>query len=137
MTNGRVGMTNQLTEEQRQTLKQALEAHSAALQEEIRSELRAADLHRAEDIMDRVRDSGDESVVDLLADIEYADIDRHVRELQANEAALRAWHDGRYGVCIDCGEPIDYERLQAYPSALRCIHCQERVEHATGRPPQL
>lgn len=65
MTNGRVGMTNPLTEEQRQTLKQAFEAHAAALQEEIRSE------------------------------------------------------------------------LQAYPSALRCIHCQERVEHATGRPPQL
>ncbi|MBS3785860.1 MAG: TraR/DksA C4-type zinc finger protein [Gammaproteobacteria bacterium] len=130
-------MSTQLTDEQRQALRQSLQAHTVALQEEIRSELRAADLHRAEDIMDRVRDSGDESVVDLLADIEYADIDRHIRELQANEAALRAWHDGRYGVCIDCDESIPYERLHAYPSALRCIRCQERVEHANGHPPQL
>ena len=130
-------MSTELTDEQRQTLRQALQAHMVALQEEIRSELRAADLHRAEDIMDRVRDSGDESVVDLLADLEYADIDRHIRELQANEAALRAWHDGRYGVCIDCDEPIPYERLHAYPSALRCIRCQERFEHANGRPAQL
>lgn len=130
-------MKTQLTDEQRQTLKQALEADSVALQDEIRSELRAADLHRAEDIMDRVRDSGDESVIDLMADIEYADIDRHIRELQANEAALRAWHDGRYGVCADCGESIAFERLKAYPSALRCVDCQAIAERPAGRPPQL
>ena len=130
-------MTEHLTAEQRQTLRHALEAEAERLREEIRGELLAADLHRAEDLADRVRDPGDESVVDLLADIEYADIDRHIQALQANEAAQRAWHEGGYGYCIDCGEPIPFARLEAFPSASRCIDCQTAVERANGRPPRL
>ncbi|WP_321276936.1 TraR/DksA C4-type zinc finger protein [Thiomicrorhabdus indica] len=30
--------------------------------------------------------------------------------------------------CNDCGEPIPKARLQASPSAKRCIVCQERFE---------
>ena len=130
-------MNENLSAEQRQTLRDALEKEQAALREEIRSEVLAADLHRAEDIADRVRDPGDESLIDLLADIEYADIDRHIQELRANEAALRAWHEGGYGICVDCGEPIPFARLQASPSASRCIDCQEAHERAGGRPPRL
>jgi RNA polymerase-binding protein DksA len=86
---------------------------------------------------DRVRDPGDEAVVDLLADLEYADIDRHIGALRATEAALRAWHDGRYGVCADCGGPIPYARLEAYPTASRCIDCQAEYERAGGPTPRL
>ena len=35
---------------------------------------------------------------------------------------------GRYGICIDCGRAIDYERLEAYPSAKRCLPCQQHRE---------
>lgn len=131
-------MTDELSHEQRKALREALENEQAALREEIRAEVLAADLHRSEEVADRVRDAGDESLVDLLADIEYADIDRHIAALRANEAALRAWHEGGYGRCVDCGEPIPFERLQALPSAARCIDCETRREQqAGGRPPRL
>lgn len=130
-------MTEHLTDAQRDTLRHALEQEAETLREAIRSEVLAADLHRAEDLADQVRDPGDESVVDLLADVEYADIDRHVQQLKANEAAQRAWHQGGYGQCVDCGEPIPFERLAVYPSASRCLDCQAKTEEAAGRPPRL
>ena len=30
--------------------------------------------------------------------------------------------------CIDCGEPIPVERLQAMPNAVRCVACQTEHE---------
>ena len=33
-----------------------------------------------------------------------------------------------YGECADCGNPIPYARLVAYPAAKRCVACQERTE---------
>lgn len=130
-------MSHHLSEEQRQALLHALEAQRLDLREEIHSEVLAADLHRAEDIADRVRDPGDEAVVDLLADLEYAEIDRHVQSLRAVEAAIRAWHQGGYGHCRDCDGAIPFARLEANPSAMRCIDCQVASEQAGGRPPRL
>jgi RNA polymerase-binding transcription factor DksA len=34
---------------------------------------------------------------------------------------------GRYGVCVACGRPIAAERLEARPSADRCLRCAERT----------
>ncbi len=42
--------------------------------------------------------------------------------LQIREA-LRRIAQGRYGVCVQCGEPIDPKRLKALPTATRCISC--------------
>lgn len=130
-------MNSTLTAEQRRALKAALEAESEQLRESIREELLAADAHRYEEVADRVRDPGDAAVTELLADLEYAEIDRHIRALQANEAALRRLDEGTYGICADCGEPIALERLRAYPSALRCLDCQSDHERRTGPPPRL
>ena len=52
-------MTDELSHEQRQALREALENEQAALREEIRAEVLAADLHRSEEVADRVRDAGD------------------------------------------------------------------------------
>lgn len=30
--------------------------------------------------------------------------------------------------CVDCDDPIDPDRLQARPAAVRCITCQEALE---------
>lgn len=131
-------MDDNLTAEQRRELREALEQQQADLRAQIREEVLAADLHRSEEIADRVRDPGDESVVDLLADIEYADIDRHIEALRTNEAALQAWHQGGYGLCADCGDPIPFARLQALPSASRCVDCEAiREDQAGGPPPRL
>ena len=32
------------------------------------------------------------------------------------------------GICIDCGDAVAYERLAAYPTAKRCLGCQQQRE---------
>ena len=73
-------------------------------------------------------DAGDQAVADLLADLGEAETTRDLGELRALEAALKRVSDGAYGLCVDCGEDIPYERLHAQPSAARCVACQQRHE---------
>lgn len=48
-------------------------------------------------------------------------------ERQARRAAeLR--HQGSYGVCESCGNPIGDDRLAAVPEATRCMACQVNFE---------
>ena len=49
-------------------------------------------------------------------------------QLQLVEEALARIPDGRFGLCRDCGEPIEPKRLQAVPWADRCLSCQEQAE---------
>jgi RNA polymerase-binding transcription factor DksA len=42
--------------------------------------------------------------------------------------ARRALADGSYGSCRECGRPIQPERLEAVPEAVRCIDCQRHLE---------
>ncbi|MGO4813493.1 TraR/DksA family transcriptional regulator [Cupriavidus sp. 2MCAB6] len=59
----------------------------------------------------------------------------HYRMELADIAAARARIGKlRYGACQDCGEPIPFPRLQAYPTARRCTPCQRKQEHMFGAP---
>lgn len=73
----------------------------------------------------RPLDGGDraqrEDAVDLLDQLDASEF----RELQAIDAALARIEAGTYGICMECGEPIEPERLEALPTATRCIHCAE------------
>ena len=81
-------------------------------------------------------DAGDESVATLITDLEQADMTRDLDEFRALEAARDRIQHGGYGECIDCANDIGYERLKAFPAALRCIHCQERHEKTYGGTPK-
>lgn len=48
--------------------------------------------------------------------------------LQLVQAALERLREGGYGLCQDCGEPIDRKRLDAVPWAPYCRSCQEKAE---------
>jgi DnaK suppressor protein len=39
------------------------------------------------------------------------------------DAALSRIAQGSYGICSDCGESIDGDRLSILPEAIRCINC--------------
>jgi len=122
-----------LTKTQIDELQTLLRDRHAKLLEEIRDELaRSGDQHYI-DLAGAVTDLGDDSVADMLADLEAAHVDRQVNEVRDVEAALARIKSGEYGVCIDCGEHIVFKRLQAYPTAKRCIQCQEqREKHYAG-----
>ena len=58
----------------------------------------------------------------------HAEQGRDTQELQAIGDALDRLDAGRYGECVDCGCDIPLARLQAEPSAARCVACQQRAE---------
>lgn len=59
---------------------------------------------------------------------EFAMNEHETAELGAIDAALERLAQGLYGQCLDCGEVIPEARLNAYPTALRCISCQGSAE---------
>lgn len=44
----------------------------------------------------------------------------------ALQLALSRIETGKYGLCLDCGEPIAVRRLQIEPAARLCIRCAQR-----------
>lgn len=49
-------------------------------------------------------------------------------KLQEVEEALQRIEDGTYGLCVDTGEEIPYERLEIVPYTKRTIEAQEKVD---------
>ena len=118
-----------LTPSQHEQLVMQLKRDYQALLIEVRRELEnTGDQHRIDLLNSEPGDSGDESMANALADFNVAVVDRHVHELRDIEATFRCIKDATYGVCIDCGDEIGFDRLQAYPTAKRCIVCQEKHE---------
>jgi DnaK suppressor protein len=59
---------------------------------------------------------------------EFAINEHETAQLEDLAAALQRTDAGTYGQCTDCGVTIPPERLNAYPTAKRCIACQTRRE---------
>ncbi len=59
---------------------------------------------------------------------EFAMNEHETAELGDIAAALERMDVGTYGHCTDCGVTIPTERLNAYPTAKRCIDCQTVAE---------
>lgn len=55
-------------------------------------------------------------------------MDRLARDLKLIDGALADIDAGRYGMCVECEEPIAAKRLKALPFATRCVECQARAE---------
>lgn len=105
-----------------------IEARYRALREEILKEVARARDEQYADLAGATHDTGDESLADLVADLDQAEISRDVGELRELEDARRRIADGTYGLCVDCGGDIPLERLRAQPGAARCLACQSRHE---------
>lgn len=107
----------------------ALDRRYELVVEEVRDALEKSENQQYVELLDRApADIGDQSVADELADLNLALIDRHVQEMRDIEATRARFTDGRFGVCVDCGQEIGFQRLLAYPTAKRCIACQQRRE---------
>jgi RNA polymerase-binding transcription factor DksA len=125
----------ELTRTQSARLQAALEGRYRELVGQIRDQLARADAEQAAAVTDRVRDIGDESVVDLAATLGAALVDRQVAEAREIEAALARLKTGAPNECADCGDEIGFERLAAAPTASRCLRCQtvyEKTHAGTG-----
>ena len=59
---------------------------------------------------------------------------RIIEQLTEVEHALRKFKDGTYGLCDNCGQPIDPARLEALPQANLCLSCKTlQAKNAKGK----
>jgi DnaK suppressor protein len=118
---------------------QRLRGRLRALRAKIREALLRSDTETYGELAGRVHDAEEESLADLLTDVNLAEIAREVQEVRDIDVAMRRIADHTYGSCIDCGEAIDPARLQAYPTAKRCLTCEREHElkYPARRPPKL
>ena len=129
-----------LTQSQIKKIRKELERLRGEVVEEIRSELDDRENEQISELLGRTPpDSGDFSFADALADLNVEIVDRHVHELRDIEAAWQRVEAGRYSICIECGVDTDFDRLMAYPTAERCLPCQQRhdKQYVHGRTPSL
>ena len=128
-------MTARLTDAERNGLAKALRARRKTLGAEIAAKLETQDNPALLGLRNRMEETDDWAVADLETALDVAEVSRDAGELREVEGALTRMADGTYGDCVDCGKVIPYARLEANPSAARCIACQERVESAQRRGP--
>lgn len=66
----------------------------------------------------------DENAIDSADDEVLAEMgDKTLHDLQDVRIALNRLAMGNYGICASCGGDIGEERLEALPTATRCIRC--------------
>jgi DnaK suppressor protein len=103
----------------------------AQRQAELRALLQSSlELPDGDDVPE-VLDFKDVAAQDTRAKVDEVALANATAELAQIVLALRRLDDGSYGLCEDCGEPIDPRRLRALPATPYCTACQAIHE----RPP--
>lgn len=128
-----------LDQQQALNLKTRLRERATQLRDELqRTRAKSVD-ETPSHVAERARDSEDDSFATLIVDTNLTEMERDVEELRMIDSALQRITAGTYGECIDCGQSIPIARLQAEPTAERCIQCQELHEktHLSARTPSL
>ncbi len=121
-------MESFLSNQQITAFKKQLQLRRAEILEEIRQELLRSDNEQYIELAGDVHDRGEEAVADLIYDLGFASVDRHVKEVSEIETALIRIATGVFGICIECEEEVGYDRLNVNPMAQRCYDCQKRYE---------
>src|SRR5438034_1773931 len=108
-----------LTASERAELEAKLRVRRDELRGEIAAQLKNQDDPRLVGLRNRMEDTDDWAVADAMAAMDIASVSRVLAILTDVEAALARLADGSYGECVDCGVPIPFARLSAYPAAKR------------------
>lgn len=130
-------MSQAIGDSELQRFREQLEERRSEIEADLRRELADSGEERYIDLAGQAGDLEDQALADLLVDENLTSIHRHVHELREIDVAVARIERGDYGECTDCGEPIPPARLEAYPTALRCIDCQaahERTHAQEGHP---
>lgn len=128
-----------LTPKQLKHLEELMHQRQRVLNEAMDRKREETSSASTEDVIGGVGDPGDESVARMQADLSIEEAGRELEELRDIDAALQRIADGTYGYCDKCGNEIEYRRLEAQPTAVRCVECQTQYEktHAHRGTPTL
>jgi len=119
---------NELTDEQVESLKQALRE----LQSDLESLLRST--REGTQPVDLDEPIGRLTRMDAIQqqNVSAANRRTHDIRLQQVKQALAAMGSDRYGLCRRCEDPIGFPRLQARPESPYCLDCQDEVDRKHG-----
>ncbi|MCC6379436.1 MAG: TraR/DksA C4-type zinc finger protein, partial [Burkholderiales bacterium] len=114
-------------------LHERLRARQRELRETIRAHFADHDDPGTMALRNRLEDTDDWAVADAMSGLDIAIASHDLGDLRDVDAALKRVADGAYGRCTDCDAAIPVARLDAYPTAKRCIRCQEAVERSRAQ----
>jgi RNA polymerase-binding transcription factor len=126
-----------LTEAQRSKLGKALDGLERETRDKIRASMPQLADQKYLDLVGMVYDTGDEAMATMQEEVDHTLLEHYLQELKEIEAARARLDQGEANLCMDCGEEIGIDRLQAYPFATRCIHCQTVREKMQGNDAAL
>lgn len=90
--------------------------------EQIRTGVRYAKERRAENLF---REKVEVVVAETWEIERYLALEGQIRhQLDEVEHALHKFEEGQYGLCEECGKPLDPDRLEALPQAKLCLSCK-------------
>ncbi len=131
------GMNTPLSKESLNELASRLRQREQELVRELNSGQRRAASENFRRIAGEAPDRGDASLADLVVDSASAERTRDSEELRDVQDALTRIDAGSYGLCQECGEAIELERLRANPAARYDLKHQKEREKDRIRTPTL
>ncbi len=109
-----------MTEAEQRKFRIILEAKQAALNARYAAGKKIA-IEKTPDTLDAIQLAGERETA-------IRNLDRDSNMLRQIAQSLARIDDGSYGICRRCEDAISPKRLQALPSAVYCINCQEKVD---------
>lgn len=124
--------SHKLTASDRARIRHSLIERRSALRAEVKVQMEGSGDERVVGLRHRLDETDDWAVADGLAELDIAGLNHALAELAEVDAAIARFDVDAYGECSDCGEAIAPARLHAYPTATRCIECQQVHETRIG-----
>ncbi|CAJ0779549.1 RNA polymerase-binding transcription factor DksA [Ralstonia condita] len=120
---GETGMTH-LTDAQWKQLNALLDEHESRVRRQLAGVISSAPPPMAAEPFEDA-DLAAQETSELAGDVMLAHYRQELADIEASRKRMR---EHRYGVCVDCGDAIPFLRLQAQPTAERCVACQAARE---------
>ncbi len=83
---------------------------------------------RSELITERSNDPMDQVQSRMDLDMAVLALNTDFKIQKAVETAISLLETGEYGICQECGEPINPKRLEAIPWTTLCVSCQGMLD---------
>ncbi|WP_432452775.1 MULTISPECIES: TraR/DksA family transcriptional regulator [unclassified Agarivorans] len=96
------------------------------LKSEIISFLTASEKSSMKLTADKLQAMSNEQLIDQALKLQYTELNNQLKQLKRVDAALCQIDLGLYGLCSDCEEVIEQERLDNDPSTQRCQCCSDK-----------
>jgi DnaK suppressor protein len=118
---------NHLTKVQRGIIGNVLQTRYAEVERQAALRMNAGtQVERANERMHTEPHDANQSDGDLEVEASLSDMQSEA--FNGLTAAMDRIHGPDYGICVDCKQPIAFERLRAQPDTLRCLACETIFE---------